>query len=300
MAERAAETVNAHWLVEGIRASAAENASLMPVHAEFGVRAIDAQPGRIEFGQAMGPWLLDGTDRLCPGAFLVAADAALGTAVATMLPTELSVMSLSLRAQFATLDPGTAGDFRITGEAVELGARSGFAAGTIVDDHGRVIARISTHCGFLPAVPRAFAPVPLPAPDAGPTGSSAGDARLAAIARRRTHARIVEDPSDSLILAAVSTPSVRNARGELQGGVLALLAEQAITACLVRDSPAMAAADTMELDITFLRPVRAEHPEVQVTARCEHAGRRFALARAQAHDAAGRLVVSASGSRYAP
>src|SRR4051795_10902379 len=166
MAERAAETVNAHWLVEGIRASAAENASLMPVHAEFGVRAIDAQPGHIEFGQAMSPWLLDGHGRLCPGAFLVAADAALGTAVATMLPRDRSVMSLTIHAQFMTLDPGRASDFTVTGEAVSIGAGSGFAAGSIIDDHGRMIARISTHCGFLPGVPVAVSPVPLPAPGA--------------------------------------------------------------------------------------------------------------------------------------
>ena len=79
-----------------------------------------------------------------------------------------------------------------------------------------------------------------------------------------------------------------------------MLAEQAITACLVRASPPMATADTMELDITYLRPVRAEVPELRITARSDHAGRRFALAHASARDGAGQLVVSASGSRYAP
>ena len=294
--------MSAHWLVEGIRSAAADQAALMPVHAEFGVRAINAQPGRIEFGQAMGPWLLDGHGRLCPGAFLVAADAALGTAVATMLPPDRSVMSLTIHAQFMTLDPGRAGDFAITGEAVGIGAGSGFAAGTIFDDHGRLIARISTHCGFLPGVPVAVAPLPLPPPDAWTSDPAieAGEAWLAAIARRRAHARIVEDSGDSLILAAVLTPSVRNSRGDLQGGVLGLLAEQAITACLLRDSPPMSAADTMEVDITFLRPVRADVPELRITASSDHTGRRFASARAQVRDGAGRLVASASGSRYAP
>ena len=123
---------------------------------------------------------------------------------------------------------------------------------------------------------------------------------IAPIARRRTQARIIEDCADSLTVAAVSTPSVRNARGDLQGGVLGMLAEQAITACLVRNSPAMVTADTMELDITFLRPVRAADPDVQIIACRDHAGRRFAMARAQARDGTGRLVASASGSRYAP
>src|SRR3954451_19897528 len=155
----------AHWLIERIRTAAAAQAALMPVHAEFGVRALDAQPGRSEFGQTMGPWLLNAHGRLCPGAFLVAADAALGTSIATALPLELSVMSLTIHAQFVTLDPGRAGDFTVRGDAVEIGAGSGFAAGTIVDDHGRVIARISTQCGFLQLgqdVPSAIAPLPLP------------------------------------------------------------------------------------------------------------------------------------------
>ena len=117
--------MNAHWLVERIRAAAATQAAFMPVHAEFGVRAIDAQPGRSEFGQVMGPWLLDGHSRLCPGAFLIAADAALGSAVATMLPLDTSVMSLTIHAQFVTLVPGRAGDFTVRGDAVEIGAGSG-------------------------------------------------------------------------------------------------------------------------------------------------------------------------------
>ena len=275
----------------------------MPVHAEFGVRAINARAGHIEFGQAMSPWLLDGHGRLCPGAFLVAADAALGTAVATMLPLGTSVMSLTIHAQFLTLDPGRAGDFTVSGDALEIGTGSGFAAGTIIDDHGRMIARISTHCGFLPGGQVAVAPLPLSAPDAWSwsTGPATEDeALLAAIARRSAHARILEDATDSLTLAAVSTPTLRNGRGDLQGGVLGMLAEQAITACLLRDSPPMSAADTMELAITFLRPVRASVPELQVTAGSDHTGRRFATARALASDGAGRLVASASGSRYAP
>jgi acyl-coenzyme A thioesterase PaaI-like protein len=294
--------VNAHWLVDRIRTAAQSQAAVLPVHAAFGVRAIDARPGHSEFGQAMGPWLLDGHGRLCPGAFLVAADAALGSAVATTLTLDTTVMSLTIHAQFVTLDPGRAGDFTVTGDAVEIGARSGFSIGTIVDDHGRVIARISTHCGFMTGIPTGVAPPPLPAADAWSPdpATESGESLLAPIARRRTQARVLEGSDDSLLVGAVSTPGLRNSRGDLQGGVLGMLAEQGITACLVRDSPPMATADTMDLDITFLRPVRAEAPEVEITARSEHAGRRFALARADGRDGAGRLVVSASGSRYAP
>ena len=80
--------------------------------------------------------------------------------------------------------------------------------------------------------------------------------------------------------------------------MLGLLAEQAITACLIRSAPALADAETMELDISYVRAVRADHPHLEITARADHAGRRFGVARAQGRDDSGRVVVLASGSRY--
>ena len=279
----------------------------MPVHAQFGVHALGARPGHIEFGQRMGPWLLDRHGRLCPGAFLVAADAALGSAIASTLD-GTSVMSLTLHAEFVTLDPGDAAGFTVRGGGVQASAGSGFATGEIIDDTGRLIARISTHCGFLPlTLPPGSAAVGYPisaAPEPAELGAlRAADTgtELAPIAAHRAGATLFADHADDAVqVRATSTPAVRNGRGDLQGGVLGLLAEQAITACLLRGTPTLARATAAELDIAYLRPVRAEVPDVVLVARSEHAGRRFALARAQGRDGAGRLVVSASGSRYAP
>ncbi len=291
------------WLVERIHAAAAEEATLLPVHATFGVRALEARPGYTQFGQRMGPWLLDRAGRLCPGAFMIAADAALGSAVSTALADGLSVMSLNIHAQFVTLDPGAADDFTVQAEARHLGPTSGFAAGEIVDGAGRLIARLSTQCGYVPiAEPPAIAvgPVRIGEEDWTAPGSPGG---LAAIAERQVGARLVDRGDGRITITAESGPAVRNSRGVLQGGVLGLLAEQALTACLVRSSPALVDADTMELDVSYLRGVAAEQPDdrpvIELTARAEHAGRRFGVARATCRDAAGRLVVSAVGSRYA-
>jgi uncharacterized protein (TIGR00369 family) len=291
------------WLVERIRAAAGEQAAMLPVHATFGVRALAAQPGRTQYGQRMGPWLLDANGLLCPGAFMIAADAALGSAVNTALADGLTVMSLTIHAQFVTLDPGAADDFIVHAEAQHLGATSGFSAGEIVDDGGRLIARLTTQCGYLPlAEPPAMIPSDVRIADEDWTTTPAATG-LAPVAERRVGARIVDSRDGEVTISAESGPAVRNSRGVLQGGVLGLLAEQAISACLVRSSPALARAETMELQVSYLRGVAADHPAgrpvVHVTARSEHAGRRFALARATCRDAAGRLVVSATGSRYA-
>jgi len=286
------------WLVERIRAAAAEQAALLPVHATFGVHALDARPGRTAFAQQMGPWLLDRQGRLCPGAFMVAADAALGSAVNTALADGLTVTSLSISAQFVTLEPGSAEQFTVQAEARPLGSSSGFSAGEIVDDAGRTIAILSTHCAYLPLEqPPAIARGPVrigeeswPAP--------AEDSGLAPIAERTTGARLVDSRDGRVTLTAESGPTVRNSYGAMQGGVLALLAEQAISACLLRSAPPLRRADTMELHVSYLRGVRPDQPAVEVTALAEHAGRRFALARASGRDTAGRLVIAAVGSRY--
>jgi uncharacterized protein (TIGR00369 family) len=291
------------WLLERIRSAAAEEAALLPVHATFGVRAVGAQAGGTQFGQRMGPWLLDRDGLLCPGAFMVAADAALGSAVNTALADGLTVMSLTIHAQFVTLEPGAADDFTVRAEAQHLGRTSGFSAGEIVDDAGRLIARLSSQCGYLPlAAPPPIARVPVRIADEDwPTPTSTSG--LAAIAERRVGAQLVDSCDGQVTIRAEAGPAVRNSRGVLQGGVLALLAEQAISACLVRSSPALVRAETMELDLSYLRGVGADQPDdrptVDVDAQAEHAGRRFALARATCRDAAGRLVVSATGSRYA-
>lgn len=291
----------AHWLVERIRTAAAGRAAFVPVHAHFGVRALGASPGHAEFGQAMGPSLLDSHGRLCPGAFLIASDAALGCAVGTLLDPGSTVMSLTLHAQFLTLDPGAATNFTVRAAATHIGTTSGFSTGEIVDDRGRAIAQISTQCGFLEGGPLAVSP--LPVTESASWSADADDApvasELAPIAVSHTGAGLRQSPDGALTVVATSTPHMRNSRGDMQGGVLGMLAEQAISACLVRNSPALATSETMELDITYLRPVRKETPEVEITARPVHAGRRFALAHVLGRDGGGRVVVSASGSRYA-
>ena len=212
-------------------------------------------------------------------------------------------MSLTIRAQFVRLQPGAATHFIVSGDAIHVGESSGFAAGEIVDDTGRLLARLATHCGYLPASGAFAAMVPAGFPIAdpfSPVGDSdgAGD-ELSALARHRMGAGLVGAEPGEVRVAATATPEVCNSRGDVQGGVLGLLAEQAVSLCLVRSSPALAQADDLELDINYLRPLRPDSPDIEIIARAEHAGRRFGLAHAQGLDSSGRALVSASGSSFA-
>jgi uncharacterized protein (TIGR00369 family) len=286
-------------IIQRIRAAADAGAALLPVHARFGVRAVSAEIGRVEVAQRMGGYCLDRHGRLSPGAFLVGGDTALGSAIASRLTDNLSVVSLTIHFQFVRMDPGAAHEFRLQAQATHIGEHSGSATGQIVDDTGRPVAHMSTHCAFV----RNDTPPPVspgfPLNDSQLTLTSGGpDEELAPLAATQLGARAFAAENGELAVAAMSTPDMCNSRGDLQGGVLGLLAEQAVSACLIRGTPALAVADAMDLDITYLRAVRPDHPHIRIVARAEHASRRFAVAHGVGHDDSGRAVVSVSGSRY--
>ena len=284
-------------IVDLIRAAALEARALVPVHAHFGVRAVSAEIGRVEVAQAMGSHCLDPYGRLSPGAFLVGADAALGAAVASRLPDRLSVVSLTLRMEFVRLQPAGAEDFLIRGRVAHIGDNSGFAQGEIISDAGDIIAFLSTHCAFAPN--HAEGPAGPGFPIDRSLGRTAHDGNvLGPLATVRAGVRLTQGDDGAVRLVASPTPELRNSRGDVQGGVLGMLAEQAVTACLIRSTPAVARADAMELSVTYVRPLRSERPDIEVMARPEHAGRRFAAAHAVGYDSSGRVVITASGSRY--
>ena len=284
-------------IVDMIRAAALHERAVRPVHAHFGVRAVSAGVGHVELAQAMGPYCLDRHGRLSPGAFLVGADGALCAAVASRLPDQLSVVSLTLHMEFIRLQPAASEDFLIRGRVAHLGNQSGFAHGEILSGTGEMIAFLSTHCAFIPN--HAAAPTGPGFPIDPSLGSltAHGDDDLGPLSVR-AGARLVEGNDGEVRLVASPTPEMSNIRGDVQGGVLGMLAEQAVTACLIRSTPAVAGADAMELSVTYVRPLRSERPDVEIVARPEHASRRFASAHAVGYDSSGRVVITASGSRY--
>lgn len=286
-------------IIQRIRTAARTEAAFLPVHARFGVRAVAAEAGRVEVAQRMGPYCLDRHDRLSPGAFLVGADTVLGSAIASRFDDDRSVVSLTLHLQFLTMEPGRAEEFRLRADAEHVTDQVGAATGQIVDDTGRLVALMSTECAVVAngTLPTLHPGHPLDDPLGNPVAAEP-DNDLTPLAVARLGARTFTAEDGALVVTATSVPDLGNSRGDLQGGVLGLMAEQAISACLIRATPALAAADAMSLDVSFLRAVRPDHPHVRILARPEHASRRFAVARALGHDDSGRSVVSVSGSRY--
>ena len=284
--------------MERVEAAARSGGALMPVHARFGVRAVSADIGQVEFAQAMGSYCLDRQGRLSPGAFLVGADAALGAAVASHLPELLSVASLTIHLEFVDLQAPAADHFVFRARTSHIGESTGFAHGEIVTDRAAVVARMSTQCAFIQISEPPAVVAGAPIDDALLTLSDDGDAALSPIATARAGARLTAFGPEEVRLAVTSEPDMCNSRGSVQGGVLGMLAEQAVTACLTTANPALAEAETTELNITYVRPVVRERPHLEIVAKPEHSSRRFASAHAVGYDDSGRVVITASGSRY--
>lgn len=87
-----------------------------------------------------------------------------------------------------------------------------------------------------------------------------------------------------------------NPLGSVHGGVLATLLDTA-AACSVHSTLAAGELYTsMDLTVKFLRPATVDSGRLTATGRVIQRGRRTALAEAQVHDAAGKLVAHATSS----
>lgn len=87
-----------------------------------------------------------------------------------------------------------------------------------------------------------------------------------------------------------------NAVGSLHGGALSAVADTAMGFAVSTTLPARTGYTTLDLTVRFTRPATSGSGTVTVTGLAEHTGRRTAVARAEARDARGRLLATASST----
>jgi uncharacterized protein (TIGR00369 family) len=84
--------------------------------------------------------------------------------------------------------------------------------------------------------------------------------------------------------------------GRLQGGVVALLAETALSTAIQTTLPAGTALAPIDVKVNYLRPAVADGRELIADGLVTHRGRRLAVANATVRDADGRQLALATGS----
>ena len=99
-----------------------------------------------------------------------------------------------------------------------------------------------------------------------------------------------------VVFACRPDESVYNPIGVVHGGLVCTLADT-VAACAVHSTlDAGTAYTSIDLNVSYLRPVTADSGELVATGAVTRAGRRVSFARAEIVDEAGRLVAIATSS----
>lgn len=277
-----------------LRAVVDAGVNRLPLHGLLGAQIVEILPGRCTFTQRVDSRVLDDAGRLIPGTLFVAADGALGSAIGTCVPASLSMTTLELSVEFVRLGRPSADQLTVWAGLNQVSELSALASGEITAG-GEAIARISTRCALIPRPPSAPVPTPPDQPGfpAQPDGPGTDDWRA------HLRPRLQSVSADGATVTGVADRGLVNSRGDTQGGVLGLLAEQAITAALDVAAPVVGGGppDAATFDVTFVRPSVGNDAVLTATSTVEHAGRRFAVARAVVTDPRGRPLVLARGTR---
>ena len=242
-----------------LRAVAAGEGSLAPVHAALGTALDAVEPGHAAARvPRLPPHRLHG-----PGVVAVLGDLVLSAAITSSLAAGLRISTLTLHtAMLGPLPPPGAALLARADLVAPAGATAVSRAEVLAAD-GRPVAHLAARCAVLPS-----------------TGGGA----------------LFHEPADPDPFAALgpelrAAPTLANSAGGVQGGVLAAVVGHRITAAL----PDGVACDH---DVTFVRGIPADGAPMSVDVEVRHGGRRLFAADARLHDANGRVAVLASAAGW--
>lgn len=260
---------------ERLRSIAAAGTSLAPVHSDFGTLIDHVEVGDVRAHiPVLPPDELRGV-----GPIPVLADLVLSGAVSTTLPAGGFVATLTMHVSTLGPLPAAGAALHATGRLTRVDTDSGVSTAEIVDADGRAVAVMTSRSAIVTEPSGTGRPTyqrrSVPAPFAALALNAGGDGEL----------------------RATAAPALANSGGAVQGGVLAALVAHALDVAIGAARPALAGA-LCDLDVTFLRGVPADGATFTVRAEVVRAGARFASARAEVHDTAGRLAVVASAAQW--
>ncbi|MGI5126922.1 hotdog domain-containing protein [Pseudonocardia sp. CA-107938] len=242
----------------------------------FGIELLQVEHGRVTAGLAAVPAVgVHG-----PGAVLVLADYALTTSVFSTMTVDRQLSTLTL--QFSEFGPPAGPGTEVIAAAQAMPVGTDAAVGTIelVRSDGVPLARATGRCALFS-----------PTPGWGEQRNARGDTVTGFADLHATSA------ADGLATAVVAAPTFANSAGVLHGGVAAAVIADALASGLDAVAPRLAGAPT-DYDVTFLRGLPADGARVTTRTAPVRVGARFAVVRTELHDAAGRLAVIGTASRW--
>lgn len=312
--------------VEQLRAFVSGRAPSPPIHYLTGMKPTDVGLGTSAFSMPASEWLLAPQGLISVGTLAVLADGPLGCAIQSALPprTAYATSELSLR----LLRPARSGGTLIArGALVHAGRSIGLSTVQIFDGDGHLLADGSSLCFIRPPTADVAAlPAAPPPPPAEPDGDSPrpyqrpvrGEVlgqdvwdRMSGLEVLEgqlsgelpkppihflTGARPIEARAGEAVFAMPCHEWLCSPLGTVEGGTIAMLADDALTSAIQTMLPPRTALGSIDLKVNFLRPVPPDGRELVARGRVRHSGRSIAVAEAEVLNADNKTVALATGS----
>lgn len=311
--------------IERLRAALDGKAPSCPLNHLVGTRLTEVGPGKATFTMPASPWLVSPQGAIAVGTLAILADAPLGCAIQTALPpgAGFTTSELSLR----VVRPARVGSvLTAKGRLVHSGRRMALSEVFIEDDSGRLVAHGSSLCFVFP--PGASVPAPpsslprvrepeyaTPDPYLRPVAGEILPQRLwnersglemltAALAgelpapptRYLMGLRLVDAAQGRAAFSLPASEWLCPPSGKVQGGVIAMLADAALSTAISTVTPAATAMASIDLKVNFLRPGIADGRELVARGAVAHAGRTIVVAHSEVMNADAKRVALATGS----
>lgn len=277
-------------------------------------------------------WLLNSAGVIGGGTLAILADIALGCSIETKLPPATPYTTAELSMSF--LRPSHSGHtLSAGGQAIHAGRSVALSEAFVFEDDGeRLIAHGTSRCAVLPPIdpppepprePPAVEPDPdmdsdpyrRPWPRDAILGQDVWD-RFSGreVLERQLRGELppppihhltgvrpvrIDDGAATVVLPA--TKWLTSPTRTIQGGVLAMLADMAMTMAVQTTVPASTAAAGLDLKVNYLRPALPDGRDLTARGSIVHAGRKLVITRAEVENADGKPVALATGtSMYLP
>lgn len=108
--------------------------------------------------------------------------------------------------------------------------------------------------------------------------------------------RAVSVTEGEVVFRCTPDESAYNPIGVVHGGLVCTLLDSVVGCAVHSTLPAGTGYTSLELKVSYLRPVRAGEGDLVATGRVTKPGRRAAFSEGEVRDEAGRLVATASGT----
>lgn len=296
-----------------------------PIHYLTGMEPVEAGPGQTTFTMPATPWLLSPPGLIQGGVLAVLADGPLGCAIQTTLPPATPYTTAELSMYFLRPATASSGTIAARGRVIHAGRSLALSEVAIEDGRGRLLAHGTSRCVILPGMtpappapttaelprPSFDTPNPFERPDPGAILDEKVWASMTGLEIMQqlisgelppppihylTGMMPTECEEGTATFRLPATEWLCSPLGRVEGGMIAMIADSAIASAVQSTLPKRTSYASIDLKVTFVRPVMPDGRDLFARARVIHRGKTLATASAEVVNADGKQVANAIGS----